>query len=160
MTMKVLTRGPGRSTRPTDLVASAALVVGGLLLVWSGYIHFHLWQSVGYRHIPTIGPLFLLQSIAGLLLGLLLIVVRRVWAAVLGAGFAASTLAGFLLTVGLKGGLFNFKESWSAPFAHQAFAIEIAAIVVLAIAGALCLAQSATATRAGSTPAGITSAGA
>jgi hypothetical protein len=157
---ELLFRGPRRGTRPINLAATVALVVGGALLVWSAYIHFHLWQSVGYRHIPTIGPLFLLQSIAGLVLGLLVIAARRVWAAVLGIGFAASTLVGFLLTVGLRSGLFNFKESWSAPFAHQAFGIELAAIVVLFIAGALSLAPSATTERAGTTPTGIVSAGA
>jgi hypothetical protein len=109
-------------------------------VIWSSYIHFHLWQELGYRHIPTIGPLFLAQSIAGLILGLLIIIVRRVWVAVLGAGFAASTMAGFLISE--QHGLFGFKDSWSAPFAHEAFAIEIAVTGLLVIAGALCLVKS------------------
>ena len=109
-------------------------------MVWSSYIHFHLWQKVGYRHIPTIGPLFLVQSIAGLFLGLLIIAVRRVWTAILGAGFAASTMIGFLISE--EHGLFGFKDAWSSPFAHQALAIEIAIIGVLVIAGALCLVGS------------------
>jgi hypothetical protein len=149
MVKDLLGRGPGRSTSPNALVTSLALVAGGALLVWSAYIHFHLWQSVGYKHIATIGPLFIVQSVAGLVLGLLVVAVRRVWAAVLGIGFALSTMGGFLLTVALPQGLFNFKESWDAPFAHQAFGIEIAASVVLIIAGALCLAGSASSTRTG-----------
>lgn len=112
-------------------------MVAGLLIIWSSYIHFHLWQSLGYRHIATIGPLFLLQSIGGLLIGLLIIASRRVWAAVLGAGFAISTMIGFLISV--ENGLFGFKDTWSAPFAHQAFALEIAIIGVCIVAGALCL---------------------
>ena len=37
------------------------------LLTWIGYIHLHLWQE-GYRQIPTNGPLFLLDAVAGLIL--------------------------------------------------------------------------------------------
>jgi hypothetical protein len=129
-------------------------------VILSAYIHFHLWQSVGYRHIATIGPLFLLQSIGGLVVGLAVLAFRQLWVAVAGIGFVASTMVGFLLTVGLKDGLFNFKESWSAPFAHQAFAIEIATAVVLLIAGALSLARSASSTRAGATPSVAPSTGA
>jgi hypothetical protein len=113
-----------------------AFATGGLLLVWSSYLHFHLWRNLGYHHIPTIGPLFLLQSVAGLALGLFVIAVRRIWTAVLGAGFAASTMIGFLISV--EHGLFGFKDSWSAPFAHQALAIEVAAVVAFVVAGVLC----------------------
>jgi hypothetical protein len=111
--------------------------MGGLLVIWSSYIHFYLWQSLGYRHIPTIGPLFLVQSISGLILGLLIIAVRRVWGALLGAGFAVATLAGFFLSVAV--GLFGFKDSWSAPDAHLAFGLEVATVAVFALAGMLCL---------------------
>ena len=110
------------------------------MVVWLGYIHFHLWESVGYRHIPTIGQLFLVQSIAGVVVGLLVIASRRVWAAVLGAGFAVATLAGFLVSV--LYGLFNFKDSWSAPYAHLAFEVEIVTIVVFALAGVSCVVGS------------------
>jgi hypothetical protein len=135
-------------------VATVAYAIGGLLLVWSAYIHFHLWHSVGYHTIPTIGDLFVVQSVSGLVLGVLVVALRRVWVAIVGAGFAVSTMGGFLLTVALPKGLFNFKESWLAPFAKEAFGIEIAIIVVLLIAAALCLAGSASATRSGSSPAG------
>ena len=139
MRIQYLRSGPGHTSKSTAVVATLAFVVGGLLIVWSSYIHFHLWQKVGYRHIPTIGPLFLVQSIAGLVVGLAVIAARRVWVAILGAGFAASTMVGFLITV--EHGLFGFRDGWSAPFALQAFAIEIGTVVVLAIAGSLCLVQ-------------------
>jgi hypothetical protein len=134
--------GPAALSRPSRISATTAFVVGGLLLVWSSYIHFHLWQKIGYRHIPTIGPLFIVQSIVGLMMGVLVIGVRRIWAAVLGAGFALSTLIGFLITV--EHGLFGFRDQWSAPFAEQAFAIEVAAILVLGVGTAICLVGHAT----------------
>jgi hypothetical protein len=142
MKAELLAYGPRRIPGRLAVVATAAFVVGGALLVWSADIHFVLWHSVGYRHIPTIGPLFILQSVAGLLLGLLVVAVRRVWAAVVAAGFALSTVGGFLLTVLLPRGLFNYKESWLAPFAKQAFGIEIAAAAVLLAGAALCLGRA------------------
>jgi hypothetical protein len=127
-------------------------LAGGALILGSAYIHFHLWQSVGYKHLPTIGPLFLLQWIGGIVVGLAVIALPRLWVALGGIGFALSTMAGFLLTTALPKGLFNFKESWLAPYAHEAFYIEIAIVVVLAVAGAFCLSGSASSSKAGSTP--------
>jgi hypothetical protein len=148
--LALLTYSPRRTAPAVKVVSTVAFVAGGLLLVWSAYIHFHLWQSDDYRHIPTIGPLFLLQSIAGLIVGLLVIAVRRVWTAVVGAGFAVATLAGYFISV--EHGLFGFKDSSQAPFAQEALIVEIAIIVVLIIAGALCFARSAPPTQSGITP--------
>jgi hypothetical protein len=149
----MLVLGPGRSRRPLQLATTAAFVLGGVLLIWSAYVHFHLWgEADGYRTIPTIGPLFLLQSIAGLVIGIGIVAVRRLWAALIGIGFALSTIAGFLLSVAV--GLFGFQDSWLAPFAKEAFIVELLAAVVLVAAAALCLVGSVPYRRAGSTPAG------
>jgi plastocyanin len=134
--------GTPSDSKASEWAAIAAYVAAGLLIIWSSFVHFHLWQSLGYRHIATIGPLFLLQSIGGFLLGVVIIAARRVWAALLGAGFAVATMIGFFISVGH--GLFGFKDTWSAPFAHEAFALEIAIIGVCMIAGALCLLGPAT----------------
>ena len=131
---------PGLVTKPKGATATAAFFAGGLLVIWLSYIHFHLWQD-GYRHIPTIGPLFLVQSIGGLLIGLLVISVHRVWSAVVGIGFALATMAGFLISV--EHGLFGFTDSWAAPFAGLAFTVEIVTAVVLAVSAVVCLTGSA-----------------
>jgi hypothetical protein len=136
MNLDSLFYGPGRLTKSRGSMATAAFVLAGLLVVWSAYIHFRLWQTEGYRHIPTIGPLFIIQSIAGVVIGVLIVAVRRLWVAVVGAGFAISTMVGFV--VSLEVGLFGFQDNWSAPFAQQAFFIELAATVALFVAGALC----------------------
>lgn len=141
MKLDPLLFGPRRLTKSTGMVATAAYVVGGLLLVCSDYIHVRLWKSEGYRDIPTIGPLFIVQSIVGMVIGVTVVAVRRVWAAALGAGFALSTIAGFLLSVAV--GLFGFQDTWSAPFAREAFLIESASIVALIVAAALCLLKPA-----------------
>jgi hypothetical protein len=149
--------GPGRAPRGVGLAATVGFAGGGLLVLWSAYIHFHLWnEPQGYRHISVIGPLFLLQSIGGLVVAIAVVAVRRVWVAICGIGYALSTLVGFLLTVGLTDGLFNFKETWAAPFADQALAIEIAVVVVLTLTAVLCIAGS----RRGTVAAGVSSPGA
>jgi plastocyanin len=154
---QTLQLGPSSNENPAGFAATATFVVAGLLIIWSSYIHLHLWQSLGYRHIATIGPLFLLQSIGGFLLGLLILGARRVWAAVLGAGFAVSTMVGFLISV--EYGLFGFNDTWSAPFAHEAFALEIGIISVCIIAGALCLIGSTSVTEVRRISVGLLSAG-
>jgi hypothetical protein len=146
----LLVRGPGRSRRPVDLGATAAFAAGALLLVWSASIHFHLWlEPGGYRSIPAIGPLFLLQPIAGLVIGIAVVAMRRLWVAAAGAGFALVTVGGLLVTV--AHGLFGFKDSWQAPFA-----VEMVAAAVLALSAALCLNRSVPGVRSGSTPVGAT----
>jgi hypothetical protein len=108
--------------------------------MWSSYIHFHLWQSFGYRHIPSIGPLFLVQSLGGLFIGIVVVVFRRIGSAVLGIGFALATIAGFLLSV--TRGTFGFKDTWSAPYAVQAFVIELAIVVLLTLGAGIYARQS------------------
>ncbi len=106
------------------------MVTGGALVVISSGLHFHLWETT-YRHVPTIGMLFLLQALTGLLLGLALVGRRRDVLATAGAGFMASSIGGLLLaTTSL--GLFGFRESLAAPFAGLLLAIEVAGLLILA----------------------------
>jgi hypothetical protein len=116
---------------PPSLVCTVLCLVGAVLLVVSSVIHIHLW-STGYRHIPTIGPLFILQGVVGIVLALVVGVARRAGAALVGALFAASTIGGLLISVEV--GLFGFKDSLSAPDATLSLAVESAALVVLAAA--------------------------
>ncbi len=116
---------------PPSPASTLLCLVGGVLLVVSSVIHLHLW-STGYRHIPTIGPLFLLQGVVGIVVALVVGITRRAWAALVGALFAASTIGGLLLSVEV--GLFGFKDSLSAPDATLSLVVESAALVVLASA--------------------------
>src|SRR5580700_10956195 len=109
-------------------------VVGAGLLIATAAIHLDLYLT-GYRTIPTIGWLFLLQVIAAFGLGLAVLVIpsRLVLpgrlAAAAGAGFALATLAGYLLSVWI--GLFGFKEVRTTA-GIVAGVVEVAAFVVLA----------------------------
>jgi hypothetical protein len=111
------------------VVTTLTLLAGAALAVTSGAIHLHLWAE-GYRTIPTIGPLFLFQGVAGVVLGVVLAASRRLLAAVATAGFMVATIGGFLLSDYV--GLFGFSDTLSAPWAGMALAVEIAGAVVLA----------------------------
>jgi predicted lipoprotein with Yx(FWY)xxD motif len=109
-------------------------VAGSGLLIATAAIHLDLYLT-GYRTIPTIGWLFLLQVIAAFALGLAVLVIpgRLVipsrLAAAAGAGFALATLGGYLLTVWI--GLFGFKEVRTTA-GIVAGVVEVAAFLVLA----------------------------
>jgi predicted lipoprotein with Yx(FWY)xxD motif len=85
----------------------ALRVAGAGLLIATAAIHLDLYLT-GYNSIPTIGPLFLLQIIAGFGLGLLILATGDRLIAGLGALFALSTLGGYLISV--QFGLFGFRE--------------------------------------------------
>src|SRR5579864_198897 len=91
------------------------------LLAWIGYIHLHLWQE-GYRQIPTNGPLFLLDAVAGFALAAVLLIWPRPLAGLLAAGYTASTLGALIIS--LTVGLFGFRESISASFVTESLTIE------------------------------------
>jgi predicted lipoprotein with Yx(FWY)xxD motif len=109
-------------------------VAGSGLLIATGAIHLDLYLT-GYRTIPTIGWLFLLQVIAAFGLGLAVLAIpsrlaiARRLAAAAGAGFALATLGGYLLSVWT--GLFGFKEVRTTA-GIVAGVVEVVAFVVLA----------------------------
>ena len=104
------------------------LLAGPGLLIASGAIHLDLYLT-GYRSIPTIGWLFLLQVIAAFGLGLAVLALRSRLAAAAAAGFALATLGGYLLSVWI--GLFGFKEVRTTA-GITAGVLEIAAFTALA----------------------------
>ena len=118
--------------RPTGvgLLASAVAVLGAALLIWSATIHLLLW-SQSYQHIPTIGPLFLVQGIVGILIAISIVILRGPLVLAGGALFAVGTLGGLLLSVNV--GLFGFQDSLSAPYATESLVVEAVAAGVLAL---------------------------
>jgi hypothetical protein len=113
------------------MATNGAMLVGAGLLAWSAAIHLDLWHG-GYRNLPTIGPLFLLQTIVGFLLAAAVAGARRTGPALAGAGFLASTIGGLILSAQV--GLFGFQDSYSAPFAEMSLLVESAGIAVLVAA--------------------------
>jgi predicted lipoprotein with Yx(FWY)xxD motif len=105
-------------------------ISGALLLAVSAVIHLDLYLT-GYRKIPTIGWLFLLQVIVGFVLTIAALVTRSRLAAAASAALALSTLGAYLLAVWI--GLFGFKEIRTRA-GIAAGLIEVAAFATLALA--------------------------
>jgi predicted lipoprotein with Yx(FWY)xxD motif len=148
------TRTTGRAVRehaeppPHRWTRIVLRVAGSGLLIATAAIHLDLYLT-GYRTIPTIGWLFLLQVIAAFALGLAVLAIPGRYvlagrlAAAAGAGFALATLGGYLLSVWI--GLFGFTEVRTTA-GIVAGVVEVAAFAVLA---ALALAPAPADTPAG-----------
>ena len=121
----VVVRGGHVSTPQLGLRIS-----GAVLLAVSAGIHLDLYLT-GYRKIPTIGWLFLLQVIVGFMLTIAALVTRSRLAAAASAALALSTLGAYLLAVWI--GLFGFKEIRTRA-GLAAGLIEVAAFATLALA--------------------------
>ena len=116
-------------------------VAGAVLLVVSASIHLDLYLT-GYRSIPTIGWLFLVQFLVAFVLAIGALVTHSRLVAVAGAAFALSTLGCYLLAVWI--GLFGYKEIRTRA-GIAAGLIEVAAFATLALAVAIANARQAAA---------------
>ena len=103
-------------------------ILGAGLLISSGAIHLDLYLT-GYRTIPTIGWLFLLQVISAFALGAIVLASPSWLAAAAGAGFALATLGGYLLSLRIS--LFGFREVRTEA-GVVAGVLEVATFAVLA----------------------------
>src|SRR5580692_7230901 len=134
MTRLGTVRGAGRAAREhaerqaPGWPAVILRVVGAGLLVATAAIHLDLYLT-GYRTIPTIGWLFLLQVITAFGLGALLLVSKSRLIAAAGGGFAVATLGGYLLSLRIS--LFGFREVRTTA-GIVAGVIEVATFAALA----------------------------
>jgi predicted lipoprotein with Yx(FWY)xxD motif len=122
--------GKHRRYKPGRRTQLRLQVAGSLLLAVSASIHLGLYLT-GYKSIPTIGWLFLLQVVVAFVLTATVLVTHSGLAAAASAGFALSTLGAYLLAVWI--GLFGFKEIRTRA-GIAAGLIEVAAFGVLALA--------------------------
>jgi predicted lipoprotein with Yx(FWY)xxD motif len=131
-TTQAVAQEPGSPT--LDWRRGVLLVAGSGLLFATGAMHLDLYLT-GYRTIPTIGWLFLLQIITAFALALAILVLGLLRApgsrlvALAGALFALAVLGGYILSVWI--GLFGFKEVRTTA-GIVAGIIEVAAFVALA----------------------------
>jgi predicted lipoprotein with Yx(FWY)xxD motif len=125
--------GPdGRTGRAGWAITAGLRVTGAGLLIAAAAIHLDLYLT-GYRTIPVIGGLFLLQVIVGFLAGAVVLVTGSRLAAAAGAVFALATLGGYLLSVWT--GLFGFKEVRTTA-GIAAGVVEVTAFAALAVLAA------------------------
>ena len=110
----------------------AARVVGAAMLALTAAVHLRLYSHYGYRHINNIGTLFMLNAVGGFALAVVVLGSPRRFlglAAFAGAGYEATTLAGFVYALYHR--LFGFQDSTHAPLWKTAVTAESVGIVVL-----------------------------
>jgi hypothetical protein len=91
-----------------------ALLLAAVLMVVSGLDHLHLWD-IAYRHVATLGPLFLVQTVAAFVGALALAATRLVIVMIGSALLMLGTIVGFILadTVGLFGFTLPSVTGWA-----------------------------------------------
>lgn len=150
--LTVLLRGPADlRSRPARAIVTVLIAVGAACALYSAYIHLYLWgrQPFPYRDIPTIGPLFLIQGITAIVIGLLVISSRRLGAVLVGAGLLVVSVGALVIDVEV--GMFGFKDSWAVPYAKTTLYEEILGAAALLVAAGV-LAWSGRAGRSGALP--------
>jgi hypothetical protein len=81
-----------------------SVVFAAARMIVSGHVRLHLWD-IAYRHVATLGPLLLVQTVAALMGAIALALSRRVIVPLGSTLLMAGTIIGFILadTVGLSG---------------------------------------------------------
>ena len=116
--------------RTDNGLTRALMWLGAVLVLVSGIEHLHLWD-IAYRHVATIGPLFIVQGIVSILLAVVLAVGRRFFLVLAGMALMVGTIVGFVLA--LTTGLFGFTLPSISNLAWFTLAVEITAVLVLAV---------------------------
>jgi hypothetical protein len=125
-------RKKSNSTATTPAAAPLLRLAAAGSLGVSGFLHAELYLH-GYRAIPYIGRVFLLQAAGALAVAVLLLVAGPIILRLAAAGLAAGALVGFILsrTVGVLG--FVERGLDPAPQALLSVLAEAATLVLLAI---------------------------
>jgi hypothetical protein len=100
--------------------------VTALAVLVSGVVHLRLWFD-GFADLHVIGPAFMLNAVAGLVIAGLLMLWRHWVPPLLAVGFGASTLGAFVLSATV--GLFGVHEVWTGGAVLTAAASEVVAVV-------------------------------
>lgn len=112
--------GIRRVDRPLRALVALSLLV-------SAAVHLWLWWFDDFRLIDWIGPLFLLNVLAGVALAVAVVLWRH-WLPVLGAvGFGLATLVAFVLSATV--GLLGVNEPWTGGPQLTAGIAEIVSVV-------------------------------
>lgn len=107
-------------------------ILAGVGALVSAAVHLKLWFD-GFRDIDVIGPAFMLNAVAGLVIAVLLVMWRHWVPPFLAVGFGASTLGAFIISATV--GLYGVHEKWTGGYV---FAAAVSEVVVI-VAGALVL---------------------
>jgi hypothetical protein len=107
-----------------------AVLLAAALMIVSGLDHLHLWD-IAYRHVATLGPLFLVQTVAAFVGALALVATRLVIVMIGSALLMLGTIVGFILAATV--GLFGFTLPVVTGWADLALVTEALGTLLLAV---------------------------
>src|SRR5580700_9966458 len=131
-----------RSGDVVPVLAAAAL------MIVSGLVHVHLWD-IAYRHVATLGPLFLVQAIAALVGAVFLAATRLALVMVGSALLMLGTIVGFILAATV--GIFGFTLPEVTSWAYWALFSEAISAGLLAVASVRLYQRTTSASRTSTT---------
>lgn len=108
--------------------AWALRIVVAVCVVVSGVVHLRLWRD-GMRFVDIVGPAFLVNAVAGVVIGVLLLVWRHWLPPLLAVGFGAATLGAFIVAT-TPLGLFGVHSRWEGSQEWVGAITEALAIVL------------------------------
>jgi xanthine/uracil permease len=106
------------------------VVLAALLMIGSALVHVHLWD-IAYRHVATLGPLFLVQAVGAVVVAVALALSRVVAVMVVAMALMLGTVGGFILADTV--GLFGFTLPKVTGWAYDALATELVSTALLAL---------------------------
>jgi hypothetical protein len=107
----------------------AARMLAALAILTAAALHLYLYAVDGFDSIHVIGPLFLLNGIAGAVIGLGLLLSSTAPLVLLGVAYSVATLVAFVISA--TSGLFGWRESWSGTAQAVAGFTELGSALVL-----------------------------
>lgn len=115
-------------------VATTARALTAFCVLLSAVLHLELW-ALGMSRVDVVGPMFLVNAVAGLALGLAVLLWHH-WLPLLGsAGFGAATLLAAVLSVTV--GFFGVRETGEGVSFVLAAVSEVGAVVFAVLAWVL-----------------------
>lgn len=114
---------PGRSATAWAL---SALLAASLLV--SAWVHFWLWFDLGFSGIDVIGPAFVVNAVAGIIIATAVLAWYHWLPMLLAVGFGVSTFGAFVVSATV--GLFGVHEPWVGTWQMTANVSEVVSIVV------------------------------
>jgi hypothetical protein len=115
----------------TDRTGDVVVVLfAAVLMIVSGIVHIHLWD-IAYRHVATLGPLFLVQAVAALVGAVVLAATRVVFVLLGSALLMVGTIVGFVLAATV--GIFNFTLPVVTGWAYLALSTEAVSAIALGV---------------------------
>lgn len=126
-------------TAPPRHVAWVLRTLTALCVATSGVVHFVLWQD-GMRNVDVVGPAFLFNAVAGIVLAVLLFVWLSIWPLLGSIAFGLATFGAFVVAT-TSVGLFGVHSRWEGVPEWVAAATEVGAVL---LAGAAIVRERAT----------------